>query len=112
MASGTLKKDNLAELLYEGSITADGTAISVSCAGIKDATVIMIEIAGGAAYTILPLVRQTATSFYGGGGEITAAAAQVISAYMTHNGDTITLGVVRNAAGGVSRTIKKIFKLY
>lgn len=112
MASGTLKKNNLAELLYEGSITADGTAISVPCTGIKDATVIMIEIAGGAAYTILPLVRTSATYFYGGGSEITAATAQVISAYMTNNGDTITLAAIRNAAGGVPRTIKKIFKLY
>lgn len=112
MANGTLKKDNLAELLYDGSITANGTTISVSCPGFKDARVIMIEISGGAARTILPLVRQTATALYGGGGEITASEAQVLAAYMTHNGDTITLAAIRNAAGNTTRTIQRIYKLY
>ena len=112
MASGVIPKVSSMELLYEGAITANNTAVSVLVPGIASANVIMAVISGGAAPTIVTLIRASTTALYGGGGELSASAAQVVGLYITNSGDTVTLAIARNGSGNVNRTIVKIYKLY
>ena len=106
----TSVRESVPQVLWSGTQAA-GAGLSLDVPGINNSSIIIIDISGGPAPTVIIASNyQNSSVFYGGSNAMTSSSLTTLTIEIVHSGDTVTSIGIRSQDSS-TRSIKRITKL-